>query len=302
MSLEATVWALKKAPVPSGDPIAHLVLIGLADHADVHGRDAFPSVSTLAEYARCSKRSVQNKLAVLEEAGVIWRGDQVAASRYPANRRPVVYDLAMEARIEVPEPVDNSISGVQDVHACAVGEDSGVHENGVRGAQDDTLGVHAGADKPYIKPSLNQEGDYVRNQTGETEPVDNSPSQDSEGDVPAADAAEPATGGPVTVPAFHAPIIMDEVPSARGLSPVCEAHQRVVAPPPCGACQKAREAWEAESLRKARERETERRARERSEAKSRRERVEAAKADPAVRAYNEQIRAGIRAKFGRKVS
>ncbi|UXE05396.1 helix-turn-helix DNA binding domain protein [Arthrobacter phage Renna12] len=143
MSLQAMVWALKTAPVP--DPIAHLVLIGLADHANDDGTCARPAVSLLAEYARCSARSVQNKLRDLEELGLIWKGDQRAVEHLPANRRPVVYDL--------------NIFGVQLVHPSV----SGVNDGAFRGERDDTLGctavptgVNVCADRTVLEPSLNR--------------------------------------------------------------------------------------------------------------------------------------------------
>ncbi|ASR83215.1 replication initiation protein [Arthrobacter phage Abidatro] len=143
MSLSAMVWALKTAPVP--DPISHLVLIGLADHAGDDGRGARPSVAKLAEYARCSERSVQNKLRALEELGLILRGDQRGVEHLAANRRPVVYDL--------------DIFGVNMVRL----KSSGVNENGFRGERGDTLGctpvpagVNVCADRTVLEPSLNR--------------------------------------------------------------------------------------------------------------------------------------------------
>ncbi len=95
MTVLTMAWALKKAPVPD-DPLAHLVLIGLADHANDDGTGAFPSVRTLAGYARCTPRTVQAKLRVLEAASLIRRGDQHLVERFPANRRPVVWDLVVD--------------------------------------------------------------------------------------------------------------------------------------------------------------------------------------------------------------
>ncbi|QGZ16936.1 helix-turn-helix DNA binding domain protein [Arthrobacter phage LittleTokyo] len=142
MSLQAMVWALKSAPVP--DPIAHLVLIGLADHANDDGSCARPSVAVLAGYARCSVRSVQNKLRDLEDCGLIVKGDQRSVEHLAANRRPVVYDLNL---------------GVQLVHP----KKSGVHEKGPRGAQafqqgctPVPTGVQAYADRTVLEPSLNR--------------------------------------------------------------------------------------------------------------------------------------------------
>jgi hypothetical protein len=89
-------WALEEAPeVP-----AHLVatLIGLANHADRHGRGAYPSQATLAEYTRKTDRGIRNDLGALLEAGLIRRGDQRLVAHIAADERPVVYDLAVERR------------------------------------------------------------------------------------------------------------------------------------------------------------------------------------------------------------
>ncbi|WNM72833.1 helix-turn-helix DNA binding domain protein [Arthrobacter phage RedFox] len=145
MSLQAMVWALKTAPVP--DPISHLVLIGLADHANDDGTGARPSVAVLAEYARCSARSVQRKLRDLEECGLIVRGDQRSVEHLRSDRRPVVYDLNLTMRgVSVSHAVDNGVTG-----------------NGERGATLDQTGCHAGpngatrlADRTVLEPSLNR--------------------------------------------------------------------------------------------------------------------------------------------------
>jgi len=143
MSLSAMVWALKTAPVP--DPISHLVLIGLADHANDDGTAARPSIGKLAEYARCSPRSVQNKLRTLEELGLIVKGDQRAVEHLRADRRPTVYNL--------------DIYGVNLVRAA----NNGVHEKCLRGAHCDGTGctpvpdgVNVCADRTVLEPSLNR--------------------------------------------------------------------------------------------------------------------------------------------------
>ncbi|WP_432138947.1 helix-turn-helix domain-containing protein [Streptomyces sp. bgisy154] len=97
MSLEATVWALKYAPPMPPQLLG--TLFGLADHADKHGRGAYPSVRTLAAYACKSERSIQRDLKELAKLGLIRDGDQSAADHIPQERRPHVYDLAMETTV-----------------------------------------------------------------------------------------------------------------------------------------------------------------------------------------------------------
>lgn len=136
MSIKAVTWALKDADVP--DPLSHLVLIGLADHTDDDGRGAYPAARKLAEYARCSERTVRDRLRVLEEHGLIRRGDQGLTAGHPANRRPVVWDVTF---------------GVQEMHPNWGAGDAGVHGGASWGAQPRTSGVHAVADKPSSLPT-----------------------------------------------------------------------------------------------------------------------------------------------------
>ncbi|HEX7352514.1 helix-turn-helix domain-containing protein [Brachybacterium sp.] len=93
MSLDAMVWALKHAPV--SDPLAHLVLIGLADHAGPDGREARPSQKRLAEYVNVTDRTIRTKLRLLEEEGLIRPGDDQLVAHLRADRRPLVWDLCM---------------------------------------------------------------------------------------------------------------------------------------------------------------------------------------------------------------
>lgn len=95
MSIRAMSWALKDAPVP--DPVAHLILIGLADHAADDGTNARPSRATLADYAHVTPRTVGTKLKLLEESRLIRRGDQQQVAHLRSDRRPVVWDLNLAA-------------------------------------------------------------------------------------------------------------------------------------------------------------------------------------------------------------
>lgn len=98
MALKPTLWALDDAPV--NDPVAVLVLIGLADEANDEGTGAAPYVDKLMVRARRSKRTVQGKLRDLYRAGVISYGDQsIGMRRYnkPAGKAPRTWDLNMTA-------------------------------------------------------------------------------------------------------------------------------------------------------------------------------------------------------------
>lgn len=149
MSLEAIVWALKV--VKLDDPIAKLVLIGLADHATDSGAAAWPSVATLAEYANVSTRTVIRKIQTLEELELIRLGDQDLVSHYRADRRPRVWDLGMSQRGDTVSRGD-SLSGRKVARG-----DTGSGRAGPRGDTPDANGVTLLSDKPSFKPSLTTE-------------------------------------------------------------------------------------------------------------------------------------------------
>lgn len=206
------VWALKRAEVPESEPIAHLVLIGLADHANDDGTEARPSVATLAKYARCSPRTVHNKLRALEAAGLIRRGDQQTVAHIRQDRRPVVYDLVMHAGREVhdmqaAEPVDKPANGLHDVHPVKV---NGVHGGASRGEQPGTHGVNVCADRTVLEPSKNHPRGGSSSPNSPT-PVDNS-----------------------------APLPLNDGNEERARLDRCPRHQADEFPPPCGQCKEAR--------------------------------------------------------------
>lgn len=113
MSIEAIHWALNSAPDfasedPRKRPHLAIVLIGLANHADPDGRNAFPAIDTLCRYTRLSESTVRRCVQRLLALGVIRPSDPdiVAAYIKRGDRRPNGYDLVFA------QPVDNSVNGV----------------------------------------------------------------------------------------------------------------------------------------------------------------------------------------------
>lgn len=172
MSIEAINWALQDAPGVPAQCVS--VLIGLANKADRHGRGAYPSATTLATWARKSKRQVHYDLLTLADAKLIREGDQALVRHLPPNRRPVVYDLAMElARDESGVQPASPQAGVQptaDVQPIApqqstspLGADDQREHGGVQSASpqvSDLLGcngVPPGVQPTANKTSLNQQ-------------------------------------------------------------------------------------------------------------------------------------------------
>lgn len=120
MSVEAFSWALKQQAVT--DPAARAVLFGLANHANHEGRHAFPSVDLVCRYTGLSPRTVKAKLRLLQEKGLIRKGNQKIAAAVidRADRRPVVYDLVLTMGLEEEvigdeqTPFDESQQGATD--------------------------------------------------------------------------------------------------------------------------------------------------------------------------------------------
>jgi len=73
MAIRAVAWAIDQ---DLGDVTAKLVLICLANYCDDKSWQSFPSQKTLAEDATVSRRTIWEKLNLLEDAGLIKREPQ----------------------------------------------------------------------------------------------------------------------------------------------------------------------------------------------------------------------------------
>lgn len=95
MSIEAMVWALE---VQGLDPTDKLVLLGIANHADRHGGNAFPSLATLAIYVGRSEQTVRRSIRRLEQIGLVAVVIQGGQGRH-AGRRSNLYQLSLATPI-----------------------------------------------------------------------------------------------------------------------------------------------------------------------------------------------------------
>ena len=87
-------WAIELAPPMPSQLVG--TLVGLAYHADAEGRGAYPSLARLAAYTCKAERSVRRDLRQLQDLKLIRPGDPARVAHIPADRRPEVYDLAIE--------------------------------------------------------------------------------------------------------------------------------------------------------------------------------------------------------------
>lgn len=162
-------WALEHAPVT--DPTQVIILIALADRATDDGTGAWPSANWIADRARCSTRTVRRHLASMENAGVIRRGDQRSVAHLRIDRRPVVWDLAMEVRAEHQAVEDdlpltrNTATRGDTLTPRQAGDQETAGQQGdnlsgragcqiVRGDTGDQSGVTTVSYKPSLEPSL----------------------------------------------------------------------------------------------------------------------------------------------------
>ena len=165
MSIEAVEWALQQAPCVSTP--ARLVLVYLAERADERGRGTYPSADTIGEHLQMGERTVRRWLAYLEDAGITVRGDQGLVEDYPADKRPVVWDLDLRKKRQkrqkrgagsgqsgVPKVAKRGAeSGHNEVPEVAVDHPSGVPVLAKRGAGSGQSGVPKVAPKPSIAPT-----------------------------------------------------------------------------------------------------------------------------------------------------
>jgi hypothetical protein len=135
MSIEVMSWVLNNSQVRGTEK---LILIGLANHADADGHNAYPSVARLARYANVSERAVQQSLRNLEEGGHIYRHfNEGGSAQQRADRRPNKYTVRMR--------------GVQ---SSSPRTDDGVQSSAQRGEVQRTNGVQPTSPETSLEPSI----------------------------------------------------------------------------------------------------------------------------------------------------
>ncbi|VWC75551.1 hypothetical protein BCO18175_02335 [Burkholderia contaminans] len=131
MSVQAMTWAIEQQDIR--DATARHVLLCLANYADADGKAAFPSTSRLESDTGLSESTIRRKLDVLEELGLIQKGNQAIVAAYidRGDRRPVCYDMMMKKRGVVVTPGDER--GVTVTGTGCRGDSNGVSLTSERG-------------------------------------------------------------------------------------------------------------------------------------------------------------------------
>jgi hypothetical protein len=148
-------WAIEQQDVK--DAHARHVLLCLANYADNNGKAAFPSTATLTEDTGMSESTIRRKLDMLEEIGLIVKGNQAVVAAYISrgDRRPVCYDMAMKKRPVTVTP--RSERGVSEEPTGCQPAPHGVSAESERGVT-----VTPNPSLTVLKPSLTKSIDAAR--------------------------------------------------------------------------------------------------------------------------------------------
>lgn len=117
MSFQATAWAVEQRV---GDPTAKLLLLTIAEAADIEHAECWPAVSTLARRIEASESTTKRKLALLESRGLL----RITQRRLPGGRSQTnIYTLKVGVQVE-PHPGGEGFTALNPggVHSSDRGE------------------------------------------------------------------------------------------------------------------------------------------------------------------------------------
>jgi Helix-turn-helix domain len=105
MSIQAVAWALDQ---DIRDPLAKLILISLANHADHTTGFCYPPMKLIAKEASCDRRTVIRKLPLLTDAGYI----RIVPDREGKQRLAHYYQLLLPGCDPQSQPPPKKQSGL----------------------------------------------------------------------------------------------------------------------------------------------------------------------------------------------
>ncbi|KFI67727.1 helix-turn-helix domain-containing protein [Bifidobacterium magnum] len=154
MSLQAFIWASFDSPA-NIKYSSYRVLLALANEADMNGRGAMPGITNLMEQTHLSESTIYRAIKELKACGVIRPGDPRKAQGYPANHRPLVWDLAMTEK----QGCQNDTSNLGVSTGVSVGVSVGV-------SSVDSKPENPNTHKPYI---VSQSLNLTNRENGDTD-------------------------------------------------------------------------------------------------------------------------------------
>jgi hypothetical protein len=166
MSIETSSFVLGLS-MGRGNGIRKLILLGYANHTDKHGRGAYPSTRTIADYAECDVRPAQRHIGRLIDNGYLKEGDQRLVDHLDPRYRPIVYDVATS---------DEQVDQWASVDGPAAGSRARAAQAGRRGGHASSLVNRGDNLTPLAEDASTQasRGDSVS-------PLDTGPRGDNDG-------------------------------------------------------------------------------------------------------------------------
>jgi hypothetical protein len=147
------VWVLEHSSVQGS---AKVVLLGLANHANENGGNAWPSVATLSRYANLSERATQKVLGKLANEGhIIVRRNQGGSPDARADSRPNLYQIVMQSNSAADGDGVNA-GTPREVNLRTPRQPNGVNSRTERGELQDARGVSPSSPEPPFEPSINR--------------------------------------------------------------------------------------------------------------------------------------------------
>ena len=116
MSIECMAWVLEQQGL---EPVDKLVLLGIANHADRDGGNAWPSLATLALYVGRGDQTVRRSIRELQKRGlldVVVQGGQGSHGGYRSNLYRVIMHRAITCDTpDVERPITLDREGLSPV-------------------------------------------------------------------------------------------------------------------------------------------------------------------------------------------
>lgn len=149
MSIESIAACLHHSKASGTDKV---VLLGIANHDGDGG--AYPSIATLAKYARVSERAVQNSVNKLISMGEVRRFINAGGSaNTPRDQRPNRYEILVRCPADCDGSTKHKLRGevsYQETERGEVGYADGVKSATERGEAQFTLTIQ----EPSLEPSI----------------------------------------------------------------------------------------------------------------------------------------------------
>lgn len=102
------VWRIEHLPATT-----KLVLLKLADNANDEGRNAYPSIDTIARVCGLNRRTVQRVVSMLKTKG--WDGGRIEEEQQATHRMPAVYRIVWQDEGRQDVTPTQPVLGRQDV-------------------------------------------------------------------------------------------------------------------------------------------------------------------------------------------